>query len=103
MAGIENVKKTLGSSQVVKEDGDEVTLLARDSEAPSKKQRLDNGQARTAIATKSVATTQAIDHEIIHWGKFTKTSTVLDDDRKHEEFEDSSERYLNSVDLLCHA
>ena len=100
MAGIENVKKTLGNA--VEEDGDEVTPLARGSGAPSKKQKLDNGQAKAAIS-KSVVTTQDIDNEIINWGKFTKTSTVLDDDRKHDEFESSSERYLNFVDLLCHA
>ena len=101
MAGIENVKKTLGNA--VEEDGDEVTPLARDSGAPSKKQKLDNGQATTAIAAKSVATTQDIDiNEILNWGKFTKTSTVLDGDHKHDEFESSSERYLNFVDLLRH-
>ena len=75
MAGIENVKKKLDSAD--KADGGEVTPPARDSEAPSKKQKLDNGQAKGAIAGKPIAAALDVDSEILKWGEFTKESTVL--------------------------
>ncbi len=93
MAGIENVKKKLDSAD--KADGGEVTPPARDSEAPSKKQKLDNGQAKGAIAGKPIAAALDVDSEILKWGEFTKESTVLgeDEDHKHHEIESSSDRY----------